>query len=305
MNRIEIPGQWWELVPEIQRTRGAVMVMGATDTGKTTLTRYLVKKLVELGETVAYIDGDIGQSVLGPPTTQGLSVLGGRAADFGHASVSGAYFVGSTSPRGHGRETLVGLKKLLEKAKSDKSTVAVVDTTGYVTGEDAQELKYQKIDLLGPSHIVAVQRDREIEPILKPQECRERVAIHRIRSCSAVRRRSPEERRRYRFGRFQAYFQHVRLHTVDLKQTRLTGTHRLKLSHRPQEVMDGLLVGFNDRDNFLVALGIVERFDRARGVLACLVPAAPDLDRARTLRLGSIRVDLSEETGGEQFLVDD
>jgi polynucleotide 5'-hydroxyl-kinase GRC3/NOL9 len=212
------------------------------------------------------------------------------------------YFVGSTSPRGHGRETLVGLKKLLEKSQANRNPIAILDTTGYVSGEDALELKYQKIDLLDPRHIVAVQRHREVEHIIRTQEGRERVGIHRVSSPSSARSRSPDERRRYRWNCFQEYFNHVRLHSLDLKRMSLTGTYRIRVGDGQQEELTGLLLGLNDPDNFLVTLGMVENFNRMKGVLSCLVPSTVNLESAWTVRLGSIRIDLSEETNGERFL---
>lgn len=302
MSMIEPPEQWGRLVAEIKEMRGTVLVIGAPDSGKTTLTRFLVSELCNRGAAVAYIDGDMGQSILGPPTTQGMALLAGPFGDLEKAPLDAAYFVGSTSPRGHGLETLVGLKRLLERSQADRNRLAILDTTGYVTGEDAVELKYQKIDLLGPSHIVALQRNGEIEPILRTQEGRERAVIHRLSSPSRVRSRSQEERRRHRWNRFQEYFKTVRLHRVDLRRTTLTGTHRLRIHDRPQEGLEGLLVALNDPDNFVVTLGIIENLNRTKGILSCLVPSTVDLERTLTVRLGSIRIDLSEDTDGERFL---
>jgi polynucleotide 5'-hydroxyl-kinase GRC3/NOL9 len=278
------------------------MILGAPDTGKTTLTRFMVEELSRRGERVAYIDGDIGQSIIGPPTTQGMAVFDEPWVDLETVPLNWAYFVGSTSPRGHGRETLVGLKKLLEKSLAGGAQIAILDTTGYVTGEDAVELKYQKIDLIDPSHIVAVQSATEIEHILRPQEDRGKAVLHRFSSPPGAYTRSPEERRRYRWNRFQEYFGCLRLYDVDLNRQSLTGTHRLKIDDRRQEDMEGLLLGLNGSDNFLVTLGVVENFNPRKGILSCLVPSGADLERVRTIRLGSMRIDLSEHVNGERFL---
>ena len=302
MRVIEVPGEWGWLLGKVHAMRGTVMVIGAPDSGKTTLARFLVRELSHRGEPVAYIDGDMGQSMLGPPTTLGMAVWDGHLEDLEKAEPDAVYFVGSTSPRGHGLETLVGLKRLLERSRGGRDLFAIVDTTGYVTGRDALELKYQKIGLLAPRHIVAVQRHGEIEHILRTQEGRPGFLIHRLSSPAVVKTRSPEERRLYRLRRFREYFKTVRLHRVDLRGVSLTGFHRIKIQEGAEERLEGLLVGLNDPENFLVALGIIETLDRFKRILSCLVPSDADLERVQSVRLGSIRIDLSEETNGEHPL---
>jgi polynucleotide 5'-hydroxyl-kinase GRC3/NOL9 len=302
LTEIEASEHWKRLVLEIQKTRGPVMVIGAPDSGKTTLARFLVRELSERGEGVGYIDGDMGQSILGPPTTQAMALFDRSFMDLEKAPLGGVYFVGSVSPRGHRLETVVGLKRLLERSQVDRDRIAILDTTGYVAGDDALELKHQKIDLLGPHHIIAVQQAREIEPILSVQESRERASIHRLPSSSLVQTRSQEDRRRYRWNRFKEYFKSLRMHEVDLKEVALTGTHRFRISEGPQGDLEGLILGLNDADSFLVTLGIFEKLDRPKKILSCLVPSNTGLERVRTVRMGSIGIDLSEETNGERFI---
>jgi polynucleotide 5'-hydroxyl-kinase GRC3/NOL9 len=296
---------WKELISSVQETRGPVVIIGAPDSGKTTLAKFMVRELSGRKEPVAYIDGDMGQSTLGPPTTLGMAMLDDPCDKMDGVSPRHVYFVGSTSPRGHGLETVVGLKRLLERSRIDGEPIAVVDTTGYVTGGDALELKYQKMDLLKPRHIVAIQRDRELEHILRTQEGRRCALIHRLLPSPRVQRRSPEDRRRYRWRCFKEYFTSVRLHRIDLRGASLTGTHQVRIHDRPREHLEGLLVGLNDEDNFLVSLGLIETLDQAKGLLSCLVPADVDLERTRSVRLGSMRIDLSEETNGERPVVSD
>jgi hypothetical protein len=66
---LNIPPAWNTI--ELGEARGTLMVIGATDTGKSTFARYLYRRLgAEPGRQVAYLDGDPGQSTLGPPTTR-------------------------------------------------------------------------------------------------------------------------------------------------------------------------------------------------------------------------------------------
>lgn len=51
---------------------GVVMLIGAPDTGKTTLGQLLVADALDAGMTAAYIDGDVAASTVGPPACAGL-----------------------------------------------------------------------------------------------------------------------------------------------------------------------------------------------------------------------------------------
>lgn len=80
------------------------------------------------------------------------------------------FFAGSTSPIGRLLPTVVSIKKLLEKSTQNSIDISIINTTGLVSGEVAWELKFQKINLINPRHIISIQRSREIEDILKPYE---------------------------------------------------------------------------------------------------------------------------------------
>ena len=49
-----------------------VLVIGATDVGKSTFCRFLVDSAVDRGLKTVFVDTDVGQSQIGPPTTIGM-----------------------------------------------------------------------------------------------------------------------------------------------------------------------------------------------------------------------------------------
>lgn len=51
---------------------GVTMLVGGPDTGKTTLAKKMLAAAVELGMKAAYVDADVAQSTVGPPTCVGL-----------------------------------------------------------------------------------------------------------------------------------------------------------------------------------------------------------------------------------------
>jgi polynucleotide 5'-hydroxyl-kinase GRC3/NOL9 len=57
----------------------SVMLIGAIDTGKTTMARRIVGTAVEAGRTVGYVDADIGNSSIGPPSCVSLKVVRNEA----------------------------------------------------------------------------------------------------------------------------------------------------------------------------------------------------------------------------------
>src|ERR1051326_8456023 len=82
---------------------GTTIVLGAIDSGKTSFCVTCANVAVRYGRTVAYVDTDIGQSVVGPPAVIGLRFIS-SVDDLEPerlARADAVYFVGSTSPKGH------------------------------------------------------------------------------------------------------------------------------------------------------------------------------------------------------------
>ncbi len=75
MNLMEItaPKEWYTLLDILGKEKGIAIILGATDTGKSTLAKFLISHLCQRGLKVALVDADIGQSFLGPPATIGFA----------------------------------------------------------------------------------------------------------------------------------------------------------------------------------------------------------------------------------------
>ena len=146
------------------------MIIGASDSGKSTVARYLYQELCRHGVRVAYLAADVGQSTLGLPTTLNASLADepgdGRFPPEGaHAS----YFVGSTTPRGHMLPSVIGAFRLQQWALAMGANAVVVDTTGLVDkAQGGKALKQWKIELLAPDVVIGLYREQELEPILWP-----------------------------------------------------------------------------------------------------------------------------------------
>src|SRR5262249_17715069 len=115
-------------------------------------------------------------------------------------------FVGATSPVGHLLPTLVGCRRLLDRAQQLKISAILLDTTGFVEGPLAVEFKLQKLDLLHPTHVLALARAHELDPILHACARRADLQVCRLPVAAAVRERSAAERQAYRREKYQRYF---------------------------------------------------------------------------------------------------
>jgi polynucleotide 5'-hydroxyl-kinase GRC3/NOL9 len=213
--RMEVLPAWEAAARLLVERGGLAMVLGAPDTGKSTLSRYLVYKSFAAGLPTALVDLDLGQSHLGPPTTLGLGLFPPRLPGDNSLSPEGLYFIGQTSPVGSILEVAVGCQVLVAQAARGGIVRTVVNTSGLVHGPGALRLKRAQVELLQPDLILGLQRERELEPLLlslggeaAPGE--PGWSVRRLPISSRVTRKTPEDRRRYREERFRRYFQEAR-----------------------------------------------------------------------------------------------
>lgn len=288
-----IPEAWPRVFEEIAATPGCVFMLGAPDTGKSTMAHFLCAQSVQQGLSTAYIDGDLGQSVCSPPTTLGMTLPTEPPRTMEILGWDYLYFIGATSPANHLLATAVGVQRLVLKALEAGAKMVVVDTSGLVAGEMGFALKFYKIELLNPRHIVALQRDGEVEHILKPLQGRKGITVHRLPPSQGVQERSQEVRRAYRQQRFAEYFSGSSLQHISLDAVGLISS---TLPHLPLEDMgerfQGTVIGLNDEHYFARGLGIWAGFDPEHNEVSITTPVG-DLRGVRYLHLGHITIDIS------------
>jgi polynucleotide 5'-hydroxyl-kinase GRC3/NOL9 len=201
---IEQPS-WPAALDNLQEAR-TILLLGGTDTGKTTFLTWLANRFVARQRRIAIVDADVGQSSVGPPTTIGLGLVAEPLQSLQDLSPAALYFVGSTSPRGHLLPVTVGTKRLVDRAHRLGVDQIMIDTCGVISGDGGQVLKYYQIDLANPEVVVCLQRAQECEPILQALRYRQQPRILRLWASPAFRRRTMEERRQHREHALRRYF---------------------------------------------------------------------------------------------------
>lgn len=279
----DVPPEWQRLAPS--RMSGLIMIVGAPDTGKTTLFRYLVSRLSSIHGRVFAIDADPGQGRLGPPTMISLEIIEGSGGR--HVSQNIWHrFVGSTTPAGHMLQVVAGCGCLVQKARELGNGPIVMDTSGLVDPQKGgAQLKFAKIDLLRPSVLMILQHAQELENWVKPLRICQRVSMIDLTCVSAVRQRNFIERQTFREESFREYFKNAEKQTFYWP--------RYGVFPYPRFYLNGLL-GFEDKAGFAPGLGIIKDFDIASKTVSVFTPlAGEDLYRISGMQLGDVVLDPS------------
>jgi polynucleotide 5'-hydroxyl-kinase GRC3/NOL9 len=139
-----------------------IMLVGDTDTGKSTLSVYLANIAIRNGLVPSIIDGDIGQGDLAPPTAIGAAVLSKQLLDLRDANASHFEFIGGISPIGF--ESLIAkkLRSILDKIRASfNAHICIVNTDGYVKDSGVQ-YKTMIAEELQPDAIICLGENVEL-----------------------------------------------------------------------------------------------------------------------------------------------
>jgi len=290
---IQAPREWHSVLDALEEEKGIAILLGETDTGKSTLAKFLIFNLCQRGLKVALVDADIGQSFLGPPTTIGFSVFKSDPDWEVVLLPPVIFFVGSTTPEGYFPIHLKGVKRMVDKAPSHGAEVILVDTTGFILGEAGKELKRRKIDLLSPRFIIALQKSDEIEHVLGHYKENPLYKIIRLPLSDQVRPKSMEERRINRTNKFQDYFKHSVIQELAIENVQIEGevldpggdTIPLDWALR----INGLLIGLKDCNDETLALGVIRNYFEEQKVVRVLTPLS-DSQGVKIIQLSSLKV---------------
>lgn len=248
--------KWKNLIEDLNNIRGASMIIGATDSGKSSLLKYLLKELLRKNLVTSVIDSDVGQSSLGLPGTVCMRVFYNEH-DFDKFTFEKMSFVGTINPAMN-MSTIISITSEMTKICRENSDFMLIDTSGLISGEIGKNLKILKIKSIQPEHIIALQRENELENILNFVE---NSYVHRIPVSRMVQIRTREERILYRKLKFKDYFSNCKLNNFIVSKNSIICYYK-KNSFIPKyaDCLKGKLIGLNYNDE-TKALGIVNEID--------------------------------------------
>lgn len=145
---------WKDIADKMRHRPKRVMLVGATDTGKSTLTTFLSNTAHANGLKVGVIDGDVGQGDLAPPSCIGAALIRKQFLDLRDIDAEYYAFIGSISPMGIEKLVIDSMKQILDKIVA-RSDVCVINTDGYVD-EYGINYKIALAEALKPDLIVYI-----------------------------------------------------------------------------------------------------------------------------------------------------
>jgi polynucleotide 5'-hydroxyl-kinase GRC3/NOL9 len=263
---------------------GICLVLGAADTGKTTLVES-VARCTASSQRVAVVDADIGQSHIGPPTTVGWALVDNPQIDFSQLIANGISFVGDVTPVGHLLQLTAAVAQCVHQAAEAAASI-IIDTPGLVHGPVACALWWTVQRILQPKSILAVQRGDELNDVISGLQ-HLNLRLELIQSPPRMPSKSPQCRRSYRQKQFQSYFQDSRSYSISLSDI---SVQYGRLSN-PAGLVHRLVALRNDKGKD-VAIALIEDWQDSKKTAVVRAPQL-DIRQIRCLVIGDISIEVT------------
>ncbi len=218
-----IPESWESAVSTIlsdAHKPEIVMIVGAVDVGKTSFCAYLANRALKEKRRVAIIDADLGQSDLGPPSTVSSRRIAKPIRDLFEIDARNVCFIGVTSPSSATSEVMDGIAKMKEKFLKLGIDLLIVNTDGWVEGEDAVRYKLALVKRIKPRIVIGIQEQNELTFLLGTLTETQNIAIE---PSPAARKRDREERRFLRELGYKKYLKGATTQLFPLNWVKITG----------------------------------------------------------------------------------
>lgn len=263
-----IPDEWLNVSQVISsRDKVTVMVMGASDSGKTSLATLICNSLMLNNKDTVFFDLDLGQSNICSPTTIGYVRLKTPIPDLSYLRAENMDVVGYTSPTPLVLRHLEVAGKLYRKLKEsypDSSTV--VDVDGWISGEAAIKHKIELMKILNPDFLLLISDTiKEIE-----EYCYENsIELRKLPPSITVRKRSLEARRKLREMMFERFLRKSILRTIPSTWIELKYINGEVRPHKLSSIINKLITKYSEENGIILEGGLEELFKEHRiGVLS-------------------------------------
>jgi polynucleotide 5'-hydroxyl-kinase GRC3/NOL9 len=279
-----VPESWYLAYEAFQKLEaGRAVVIGSTDTGKSTFCTFLTNHTLKQRDRIAVIDADIGQSDLGPPGSLGLSIISKPLIELGSSNVDAMVFIGETSPGSVIEKVIEGIMKLQTRIPSN--IPIVINTDGWVSNDEAAAYKLRLLKELKPDLVAGLAESSELDQICQ----RGNTSIMKVKAPKFIKARGREERRSLREYGYRKYLRDAIHKNFSLENLKVD----CLMAARPER---GEILGFLDGEGFLVGIGVLENLNRTRRLLRAYTSVS--VRSVAEINCGRIRLSFNGEELG-------
>ena len=292
-----IPDNWAKVSDELIGGYRKVMVVGKSDSGKSSFSCYLANYALLHGREVQLFDMDPGQANIGPPTTVSYANVSAPLYDPFTLYVEDAAHVGYTSPS-HGVPQCINAVRDLVTRATIRSSVdfSVVDSDGWVEGIEAERYKIEFARVCGMDAAVLIGVPPNSPLMGKLRELN--IEVLQVDKPGALSLRGIDARRRLRSMGYRKYLKGARVRTLTISWIRIDSLTaspeasaqdylrniycQMKQSPSPQNLWEasansankdvGLLSYAYDETGSFEGIGLVENIDLKRGYIRIFTP---------------------------------
>ncbi|MGD0029148.1 MAG: Clp1/GlmU family protein [Candidatus Bathyarchaeia archaeon] len=229
-----VPSTWaaaYENLAQLQVKPTTAIVLGTVDSGKTSFCTYLINRLLSQKKKIGVLDGDLGQSDIGPPCTVSYTFVTKPITDLFSLQAKNAIFIGTTSPNGAGEKVIESLAQLKKEILNSDPDFVIVNTDGWIEGEQAVRYKTQLVEKINPETVFSVQQKDEMSPLMNSLEKFRRIAVE---SPPVASQRSGESRKNLRELGYTKYLRNSKVQSVPLGWLKIEDDELFGLSRTHQ-----------------------------------------------------------------------
>ena len=258
-----IPSSWNKPVEAIfglQKRPVVVLILGTADCGKSSLCTYLLNNLTDGKCKVAVLDGDVGQSDIGPSGTVGYALTSKRIPGLYDLKLKNGFFVGVTSPIKAMVKAIEGLTAMKAEILQQQVDFVLVNTDGWVSGDVAVNYKVALIDALKPDVIVGIQMHDELVPLIAGLDA----PVVVVEPSSALNQRTAEKRKILREMTYARYLKNAKLQGYPKSQMTIEPRNAVPKTQEPEK---GILLGIYGRGSKFLGIGVLREINQLRKTL--------------------------------------